>query len=742
MSTQTALSLPYPVPHNEEERLAELCAQEFACAGRIEQIDRICRLARDLFKVPVSLVTLVESDKQTFLATCGLDITEVSREDAFCSVAILGDRPLVVPDATRDPRFQRNVYVRGAPYIRFYAGVPLTLRPGVNIGTLCIVGMAPRSFTPEDEAHLTALADLIVNELRVRRAARELKAQQTRLKQTAHMSKIGGYEVMLPEGKLVWDDEIYPIFGLPPGTPPSHELIIERYDPEMRERSRRRLAELFTNGTPYDVELRGTRLNGEVFWIRAMAEAEMSGGVVTRVLGAVQDITDRKEAETRIHELAFRDPLTGLPNRASFLEKLVSAIAGNGNARIALIKFNIDHFREVNDAVGHQIADATLQRLATALWHKFSTLGTVARIGGDEFAVIMRDQKSGDVARKFAQEFIAHAKKLLMRHNFTMPLGISGGLAICPEHGDDAETLMKNAKAAMHLSKEQHRGSIVVFDPAMRKAIDEKNALIQRIWAGLRNGQFTLFYQPIVDLRSGKVTALEALMRWNDPERGILPPAHFMVGFEEPELSLALGDLALDRAIRQMRAWIDAGVEFGSVAVNLSTAQFRTGHLAETILHKLDQAHVPPQRLTLEVTETVYMAWGADVVADTVRKLHAAGVGIALDDFGTGYASLAHLRQFPIDKLKIDKSFVQSSESAAIVDAVINMGLSLGMQVVAEGVERPEQLNLLRLKGCDLVQGYVFAKPLEPERVAGYISEFCPQKSTRTNGYAAMSLTA
>jgi EAL domain-containing protein (putative c-di-GMP-specific phosphodiesterase class I) len=188
-----------------------------------------------------------------------------------------------------------------------------------------------------------------------------------------------------------------------------------------------------------------------------------------------------------------------------------------------------------------------------------------------------------------------------------------------------------------------------------------------------------------------------------------------------------------------MRAWMDDGVEFGSVAVNLSTAQFRTGHLAETILHKLDQAGVPPEKLTLEVTENVYMAWGADVVADTVRKLHAAGVGIALDDFGTGYASLAHLRQFPIDKLKIDKSFVQSTESAAIVDAVINMGLSLGMQVVAEGVERPEQLNLLRLKGCDLVQGYIFAKPLEPERVAAYISDFCPQKSARTNGYAVAS---
>jgi EAL domain-containing protein (putative c-di-GMP-specific phosphodiesterase class I) len=173
-----------------------------------------------------------------------------------------------------------------------------------------------------------------------------------------------------------------------------------------------------------------------------------------------------------------------------------------------------------------------------------------------------------------------------------------------------------------------------------------------------------------------------------------------------------------------MREWLDAGVAFGNVAVNLSTAQFRLADLADIILGKLARAGVPPQRLTLEVTENVYMAWGADVVAATVRKLHEAGVGIALDDFGTGYASLAHLRQFPIDKLKIDKSFVQSAESGAIVDAVINMGLSLGMQVVAEGVEKPEQLNLLRLKGCDYVQGYIFAKALAPERIAGYIAGF------------------
>jgi len=189
-------------------------------------------------------------------------------------------------------------------------------------------------------------------------------------------------------------------------------------------------------------------------------------------------------------------------------------------------------------------------------------------------------------------------------------------------------------------------------------------------------------------------------------------------------LAVALGDLALDLAIAQMRAWLDARVAFGSVAINLSTAQFHLGNLADNILGKLAAAGVPPQWLTLEVTENVFIGWGTEVVAETVRALHKAGISIALDDFGTGYASLSHLRQFPIDKLKIDKSFVQSPESAAIVDAVINMALSLGMQVVAEGVEKPEQLSLLRMKGCDQVQGYLFAKPLAPDGVARFIDGF------------------
>jgi diguanylate cyclase (GGDEF)-like protein len=724
----------YSLPPNEEERLHELYELELLGAGRIEQVDRICALARDLFKVPVALVTLIDSDRQCFLSNYGTDLTETKRKDALCSVTILGDGPLVVPDATRDPRFNDNVYVCGPPHLRFYAGAPLRIRPGINIGSLCVIDLAPRNFSAEDEAHLSALADIIVSELRGRRAARDLTAGQKRLAQTVHMAKIGGYESNLLSGKLIWDDEIYRIYGIPPGTPPSYDLILSRYDDHMRKKSRQRFDALISNGTPYDVELRGTRPNGEVFWIRSKAEAEIAGGEVTRMFGAVQDITERKQAERRIHELAYRDTLTDLPNRASFIDQLNSDIdaARAAGSRVALIKFDIDHFKDVNDALGHQSGDELLQSVGSGLWATFGALGTVARIGGDEFAVIVHDQASIEQIEPLVAEFIASAKRLFQNDNITLPIGLSSGIAVFPDHGEDTGMILKNAKVALLQAKEQDGGNIVRFDPEMRKAADTKNALLRRIADGIESKEFVLFYQPIVALRGGNVAGLEALMRWNDPARGILPPAHFMAAFEEPHLSLALGDVALDRAIAQMRQWLDAGVEFGNVAINLSTAQFRLTDLAETILGKLARAGVPPQRLTLEVTENVYMAWGAEIVAATVHKLHEAGVCIALDDFGTGYASLSHLRQFPIDKLKIDKSFVQSAGSMAIVDAVINMGLSLGMQVVAEGVEKNEQLKLLRLKGCDFVQGYIFAKPMAPEQVAPFIADFNIAANDRT----------
>ncbi|WP_132096061.1 EAL domain-containing protein [Caulobacter sp. BK020] len=438
-----------------------------------------------------------------------------------------------------------------------------------------------------------------------------------------------------------------------------------------------------------------------------------------------EDVTESISAAAQIEFLAFRDPLTGLPNRAAFQRAYDDAVAAAEQGEMfGLIMLDVDHFKDVNDTLGHDAGDALLKALAGQLKRAFRRNDTVARLGGDEFAIVLRDLKSeADMTRPI--EVLQGLLRTPIEHagqSFTICASI--GAAV---HGDpdaDPTHLLKNADVALYQAKYDGRNRSVVFRPAMRTEVEQRVELLREVRLAISQGEFDLFYQPVVDLAGNTVAGFEALMRWNHPEQGVLPPAAFMAAFEDNDLSLQLGEVAFERALGQMRAWLDQGVEFGRVAINISAAQFRTGRLAAEIAAKLARWNVPADRLTIEVTENVYMGWGAEVVSDTVRQLHDTGVLIALDDFGTGYASLANLRQFPIDRLKIDKSFVQNSQDDAIVRAVINLGSSMGMKVVAEGVERPDQVATLTQYGCDQVQGYHFARPMPATEVAGFIEAF------------------
>jgi EAL domain-containing protein (putative c-di-GMP-specific phosphodiesterase class I) len=299
------------------------------------------------------------------------------------------------------------------------------------------------------------------------------------------------------------------------------------------------------------------------------------------------------------------------------------------------------------------------------------------------------------------------------------------GAALYPEHDRNATALLGNAEIALYRAKNAGRNRFVIFEPNMRDEVEQRIALLGEIRSGIDRGEFVLYYQPLVRIAKPRaVTGFEALMRWQHPSRGVLTPDKFSVGFEDQELSLAMGEVALDSAMAQMRTWIDAAIEFGRVAVNLSASQFRGGNLAAAVIAKLLRTRVPTRCLTLEVTENVYMGWGSDVVADTIHALHEAGILIALDDFGTGYASLTHLKQFPIDRIKIDKSFVRDLRDPAIVAAILSIGASMGIKVVAEGVEDVHQLELLGAMGCDQAQGYYFARPMPATDVPRFLSTF------------------
>ena len=493
---------------------------------------------------------------------------------------------------------------------------------------------------------------------------------------------------------------------------------------------RERMAELVRNrkdGEAQVFEFRLNRDDGVETWVRSVGKKFLGAdGKPERLVNLFKDITDRRRQTEAIETLAFKDSLTGLPNRALFQHRFQEAVTASETLgeMFGLIMIDVDHFKDINDTLGHDAGDALLKRLAGMLQRAFRAGDTVARLGGDEFAVILRGlHGEADMMRpiKTLQDLLRRPIEHAGR-SFTASASIGAAL-----HGDpdaDPAHMIKNADIALYRAKEAGRNRSILFEPSMRSEVEQRIELLRDVRAALTADEFVLYYQPVVDIREGKVAGFEALMRWNHPEQGVLPPARFMAAFEDQDLSLKLGDVAFERALRQMRAWMDQGVEFGRVAVNISAAQFRSGRLAEEVQDRLARWNVPCDRLTIEVTENVYMGWGSDLVSDTVKRLHDAGVMIALDDFGTGYASLANLRQFPIDRLKIDKSFVQNTEDEAIVKAVITLGTSMGMKVVAEGVEDAAQLKALEHYGCDQVQGYHFGRPMPADQVAGFLEGF------------------
>ncbi len=538
---------------------------------------------------------------------------------------------------------------------------------------------------------------------------------------------LGAWELDLTSQVLRWSPETCRIFGVDPATSPACELMRGLFSPDAREDVRRAVERLVQDGAPLDREFEIAAEGGGVRWIRCMAEAAVEGGRAVRVTGTLQDVTSQRRQVAEMEDLAFRDPLTGLPNRVLFQARFSAAVeqARRQGEKVGLIMLDLDHFKDVNDTLGHDAGDALLLSVADRLVSTFRRTDTVARLGGDEFAVILPGVRGADDMERPTRLLMELLRNPLQHGGNSLTISVSVGAALYPQDDEDAGQLLKNADIAMYRAKDTGRNKIVAFRPEMRSEVEKRIHLLREVRAGVQAGEFVLYYQPLVDIAEPRrVTGLEALMRWRHPKRGLLLPGLFLAAFEDPECSLALGEVALDTAMRQMRDWMDQGVPFGRVAVNLSASQFRTGGVAETIMKKLEHWRVPPERLTVEVTENVYMGWGSEAVSDTVRTLHEHGVMIALDDFGTGYASLANLKQFPIDRLKIDRSFVQNREDAPIVRAVLSLGSSLGMKVVAEGVETDEQLKMLEVLGCDQAQGYYFARPMPAHDVAGFLAGF------------------
>jgi len=478
-------------------------------------------------------------------------------------------------------------------------------------------------------------------------------------------------------------------------------------------------------------EMWNRRKDGTIFpeWL-SVSQVRDAGGVLTHYIGIFSDISQRKAAQEQIQRLAHFDALTGLPNRSLLKDRVNHALgsAQRNHEPLALLFFDLDHFKNVNDSLGHRIGDELLVALAQRLSLVVREQDTVSRLGGDEFILVLPDTDAGGAAH-VAEKLLESALQSYHIEQYELTVTPSIGIAMYPGDGDDFDTLSKRADAAMYRAKQSGRNNYRFFTTEMQARSAHTLELENALRRALERGQLLLHYQPQVRLEDGCIIGAEALLRWQHPEFGMVPPAEFIPIAEDSGQILKIGEWVLRQAARQCKDWIDSGLAPMTIAVNLSAVQFHHPHLPELVMWILDEVGLPPQCLELELTEGVAMDNPLAAIA-VMDRLHERGIRMSIDDFGTGYSSLSYLKRFKIYKLKIDQSFVhditEDPEDKAIVGAIISMAGSLGMQTIAEGVETEGQLAFLREQGCDEVQGYYFSKPLPAQQFESLLRTWQP----------------
>ena len=475
--------------------------------------------------------------------------------------------------------------------------------------------------------------------------------------------------------------------------------------------------------TKADIAL-GLALSGMSLWL-----------LLLEIVFAVFVLRDVSATQSLAREMAYsaqHDVLTGLPNRMLLTDRVSRAIAlaPRHMKKVAVLFLDLDGFKHINDSLGHPVGDKLLQSISKRLVDCVRASDTVSRQGGDEFIVLLSEvQQSGDPAitarRMLAAVAEAHS---IGQHDLHVTTCI--GVSVYPDDGMDAETLIKNAGTAMNQAKELGRQGYQFFKPEMTVRAVERQSIEESLRRALERREFALHYQPIIDLKTGEITGAEALIRWTHPTRGPIPPAQFIPIAEDCGLILPIGNWVLREACKQAQSWVHAGLRPATIAVNISALMFRDEHFLEGIFAILKDTGFDPRFLELELTESILMK-RVESTQSILTILRAQGIQVAVDDFGTGYSSLSYLSKFPIDSLKIDQSFVRQISTApdeiTIVTAIISMGRSLKLRVVAEGVETQEELAFLQARDCDEAQGFYFSRPVPPEKFAKLLETGIPQ---------------
>ncbi len=579
--------------------------------------------------------------------------------------------------------------------------------------------------------------------LRARQAADALRASQMSLDRAQRIARLGNWEWDTVSGQLegsVEFDRLFEEGGLAP--PRNWQALIGCIDSDEREAVASQAESAVASGSPLAIELKldpGSG-DGHVLFLAAEPRLDENGDCVG-MLGTLQDITERVVTQQRIHDLAYTDVVTGLANRARLQSELDATLerARRNHDTFALLFLDLDHFKQVNDTLGHDAGDELLCQVAGRLCcvvreasddaerrtrSEREGTDTIARLGGDEFVVLLGQIDQHEDAARVAERIAATIAEPYRLADTEVCVTTTIGISVFPADGKDAETLMKHADIAMYEAKQRGRNGFQFYSRRIHEAAIRRFEMEADLRDAIENNALTLVYLPKLDLASGRVSGAEALLRWRHPQHGDVSPTVFVRIAEESGLIVPLGRWVMVQACRQMQSWVEAGVAIDSVAVNCSAVQFVRGDMLSDIHEALAASGLDPTRLEIELNESLLMQ-DIELGIQALGKVRALGAQVAIDDFGTGFSSLAYIKRLPVDKLKIDRSFIDDLDSdkadRAIVQSIILLCHELGIKVVAEGVEHQTQRTLLERYGCDEIQGYLLSRPVTADELIAWI---------------------
>ncbi|HEX8251745.1 MAG TPA: EAL domain-containing protein [Thermoanaerobaculia bacterium] len=724
----------------QQAALAELGQAALTRADVGMLVGQTCALVE--WALAASYVSIVEADGNALALRFGLGANGSFNR---CNDAVMEHAPLLLCTLTlneptvfrnriADPRVNRD-HLYGVHKVE--AGICLPI-PGRDraYGLLTVYNDDDRTFAPDELEFLRAIADLTgaiilsTETDEARRDAENARAETEQRYRALVENASEGVALVDAHGNFVYaGPSTQRVLGYEPG-----ELLAMNFGdvvhPDDLDVARRNLRALLTaDNAELSGELRLRHSDGEYRWTEGTYKNLLFNPAVRAIVINYRDVTERKQAEETLQHLAYRDTLTDLPNRFLFHDRLEHAIdqARRRGSGFAVMYMDLDRFKVVNDTLGHTVGDHLLQMVARRLRDVLRADDTIARLGGDEFAVILPELDRAEQAGSAARKLIAALRAPVRVDGHELHVTASAGISMYPSDGTDVTTLIKHADAALYRSKELGRNMVQLFASSMNRRYTERLELEMSLHHAIERGEFSLVYQPLCDRKTRGVRSFEALIRWNRPGHGLVNPVDFIELAEETRLILPLGDWVLRTACEQLAQWRKQGMDGFSIGVNLSPYQIAQPQFIHSVRDVLLEYGLQPHDLELEITESAALQ-NLEWTLSVLDQLRSLGVGIAVDDFGTGQSSLVYLKRLPITTLKIDREFMRDvqrdANDAAIFRSIVQLGHSLGLYVIAEGIETEADRRLVEEQQCDGMQGYHFSRPLAPELVAPWLRSF------------------